>query len=35
MHKPSVYGIRPVISILKDAKLTGTGTWDEPYEVIY
>ena len=29
------FGIRPVISLSKDAKLTGYGAWDEPYEVIY
>lgn len=29
------FGIRPVISLSKDVKLTGTGTWNDPYEVVY
>lgn len=29
------YHVRPVISISSDVIFTGTGTWDDPYEVVY
>ena len=27
-------GVRPVINIIKTAKVTGTGTLDDPYQII-
>lgn len=29
------YAIRPVISLVSNIKLTGTGSWDDPYEADY
>ena len=30
----TTYGIRPVISLSPEAKLSGNGTWNNVYEVV-